>query len=44
MHHHHREDGLGAGGYLSAHRGDQRIFTILFQPQGLDDARHRGAR
>jgi hypothetical protein len=44
MHHHHIEAGLGAGGYLSSHHGDQWIFAIFFQRQSLEDARHHGAR
>jgi hypothetical protein len=28
VHHQHREDGLGASGYLSANRSNQWIFAV----------------
>jgi hypothetical protein len=44
MHHHHREDGLGTSGYLSANRGNQWILAILPQCQSFKDAGHGSAR
>jgi hypothetical protein len=44
MHHHHREDRLGANGYLSVHRGNQWVFATFPQCQSLEDTRHGGAR